>query len=71
MSGHHYKVGDRVRVMNQTFGGRDIVEGWAIIKRVLVEDDLYMVEFDGVFSDGLYARRVTPAMQSQASEIWS
>ncbi len=70
MASHSYKPGDRVRVMNQTIGGRNIVEGWATIKRLLVEDDLYMVEFEGVCSDGLYARRITSEMQSQSSEIW-
>ena len=71
MSPHPYKVGDRVRVMNQTIGGRNIFEGYATIKRILPEDDMYMVEFEGVCKDALYARHITPVTQIQSSEIWS
>ena len=45
MSEHDYKVGDRVTVYNTTLGGRPIIEGEAIVRRVLNEDDTYEVEF--------------------------
>lgn len=45
MVNHDYKVGDRVTVHNTTLGGRPIVEGKAIVRRVLNADDAYEVEF--------------------------
>ena len=42
---HDYKVGDRVTVHNTTLGGRPIIEGEAIVRRVLNAGDTYEVEF--------------------------
>lgn len=47
MVNHDYKVGDRVTVHKTTLGvgGRPIIEGEAIVRRVLNADDAYEVEF--------------------------
>lgn len=43
---HSFKKNDRVAVINQTWGGKYIVEGWAIILKPIEDmDEQYRVRF--------------------------
>jgi hypothetical protein len=45
---HTYKKGAHVVVINQTQGGRFMIEGWATVVRPIKDvDDQYLVEFEG------------------------
>lgn len=57
MAKHAFKVGDLVTVMNQSISGKQIIEGRAKVRRLLDQDDTYMVSFGGERSQ--YERRVT------------
>lgn len=50
------KKGDRVKVMNTTYGGKRFVEGIATIVEPTVGMDRYMVHFDGDEPGETYAR---------------
>ena len=58
MTKHDYTVGDQVTVHNTTLGGRPFIEGEAIVRRILNEDDAYEVEF--VKEPGVTYDRVVP-----------
>lgn len=55
---HAYKVGDSVVVYNQTLSGREVCEGRAKVRKLVDQDDTYMVQFDG--SGELPVERVVP-----------
>lgn len=45
---HTYKKGDHVVVINQTQGGRFVIEGWADVVRPIKDvDEQYVVKFEG------------------------
>ncbi len=69
--GHSYKVGDRVVVWNQTFGGEPIREGEATVRRLLDREDTYMVRFDGDGPRDLYERCVRAAGGSDRPTTWT
>ena len=58
MSRHSYQVGDKVTVMNSTMGGKQVVEGIAIVRKLLPLRDRYMVSFEGERQQ--YERFVAP-----------
>lgn len=62
MAKHLYSVGTQVVIINSTMSGRPIVEGRAIIKKLLDADEYYRVKF--VRDSGLYDRFVDPAAQA-------
>ena len=57
---HAFKVGDRVTVFNRAMNGRLIIEGSAIVKKLMPSDHLYRVEFIGCSDEGSFERRVEP-----------
>jgi len=61
MTQHDFSVGQSVTILNQTMGGRFVVEGKATITSLLTRDNCYMVDFgDG---GGSYERFVDPSAQ--------
>lgn len=60
-----YTKGQRVAIINKTYSGKFIVEGYATVRSHPSGDDFYNVRFEGEDSESqVYQRFIDPAAQA-------